>query len=123
MDWADRWLESNEFALVKSEITQLKAESLAKNTVVDKSLQSEYAVNILEQLRIVFFRTTLSFWRNPNYGFTRLFNHLSISLGVHSLKISSFEWILTIILSSQPSVLHSSTWRTRLLDFSIEYSS
>jgi ABC-type multidrug transport system permease subunit len=34
----------------------------------------------MHQLKIVQARTNLSFWRSPNYGFTRLFNHVIIAL-------------------------------------------
>lgn len=83
MDWADRWLESKEFALVKSEIIELKAKSLANApTVASESRQAEYATSFLYQLSTVSSRTHLAFYRDPQYGFTRLFNHISISLAL-----------------------------------------
>jgi ATP-binding cassette subfamily G (WHITE) protein 2 (SNQ2) len=35
----------------------------------------EYATPLLHQFMVVQRRTNLAFWRSPNYGFTRLFNH------------------------------------------------
>ena len=36
----------------------------------------------MTQIKVVGKRTTLSFWRNPDYGLTRLLNHISIALFV-----------------------------------------
>ncbi|GAA6026255.1 hypothetical protein JCM10207_007194, partial [Rhodosporidiobolus poonsookiae] len=40
------------------------------------------AVPFLPQLSVVINRTFLAFYRSPDYGFTRLFNHISIALCV-----------------------------------------
>lgn len=32
------------------------------------------------QLKVVVTRTFLAFWRSPDYGFTRLFQHIAIAL-------------------------------------------
>ncbi|GAA5916936.1 hypothetical protein JCM6882_003833 [Rhodosporidiobolus microsporus] len=81
-DWADVWLDSPEFDTVKQEIGQLKQEGLAMPESDDPSLEKEYATPFWHQLTVVSQRTFLSFYRSPDYGFTRLFNHISIALVV-----------------------------------------
>lgn len=41
------------------------------------------------QLKVVVARAFLAFWRSPDYGFTRLFQHISIALVV-GLTVSAF---------------------------------
>ncbi|KAK9775327.1 putative ABC-2 type transporter-domain-containing protein [Seiridium cardinale] len=77
-DWADIWKDSPELANVKDTISQLK-ESRGTQTF-DPALQREFASPLPHQLKIVINRTNLSFWRSPNYLFTRLFNHFIIAL-------------------------------------------
>ncbi|GAA6043179.1 hypothetical protein JCM8097_008713 [Rhodosporidiobolus ruineniae] len=81
-DWADIWNDSPEFDTVKREIAQLKEEGLAMPESTDPSLKKEYATSFMHQLRVVSRRTFLAFYRSPDYGFTRLFNHISIALCV-----------------------------------------
>ncbi|GAA6062867.1 hypothetical protein JCM10212_000789 [Sporobolomyces blumeae] len=76
-DWADLWLESRQFAQVKQEIAEIKQRGT--DTKFDDH-QSGYATSFLTQLRFVSERTFKAFYRSPDYGFTRLFNHISISL-------------------------------------------
>ncbi|CAH7685997.1 ABC-2 type transporter-domain-containing protein [Phakopsora pachyrhizi] len=80
-DWADRWLESPEHAENCREIERLNEESarLFANEV-DDSGELQYATPFMYQLKTVVNRTNLSFYRNSNYEFTRLFNHVIISL-------------------------------------------
>lgn len=79
-DWADRWLESEDFAQVKREIAQIKEQSLAKEDVIDPDAKKQYAAPFMTQLRVVSRRTLTAFYRMPDYEFTRLFNHIAISL-------------------------------------------
>jgi ABC-type multidrug transport system ATPase subunit/ABC-type multidrug transport system permease subunit len=79
-DWADMWRESEELAWTKQEIIRMKAD---RTTQVSSALfteQQEYATPLWHQIKIVCKRQSLSFWRTPNYGFTRLFNHVIIAL-------------------------------------------
>ncbi|KAI9650107.1 ATP-binding cassette transporter snq2 [Ciborinia camelliae] len=79
-DWADIFADSPELANIKDRISQMKTRRLAEagnNTDVD---EREFATPLLHQLRIVQARTHLAFWRSPNYGFTRLFNHVVIAI-------------------------------------------
>ncbi|CAH7685999.1 ABC-2 type transporter-domain-containing protein [Phakopsora pachyrhizi] len=80
-DWADRWLESPEHAENCREIERLNEESarLFANEV-DDSGELQYATPFMYQLKTVVNRTNLSFYRNSNYEFTRLYNHVSIAL-------------------------------------------
>lgn len=76
-DWGDIWRDSDELKEVQDEIVRLKAERINDATKVD---DKEYATPLWYQVRIVNWRTQLAFWRSPNYGFTRLFNHVIIAL-------------------------------------------
>ncbi|KAA8576817.1 hypothetical protein EYC84_006868 [Monilinia fructicola] len=79
-DWADIFADSPELANIKDRISQMKAKRLAEvgsNTHVD---EREFATPLMHQLRVVQARTNLAFWRSPNYGFTRLFNHVIIAI-------------------------------------------
>lgn len=79
-DWADIWAESDEFAGVKEEIIQIKEERMRAVSDAAQTEQKEYATPLWHQIKVVNWRTQLSFWRTPNYGFTRLFNHFIIAL-------------------------------------------
>ncbi|ORY59909.1 pleiotropic drug resistance ABC transporter [Leucosporidium creatinivorum] len=81
-DWADLWLESPELVQVKEEIQALKAEGLAQPDDTDDGSHSQYATPFTTQMKVVGERTFTAFWRSPDYGFTRLFNHISIGLCV-----------------------------------------
>ncbi|PQE05366.1 ABC transporter protein [Rutstroemia sp. NJR-2017a BVV2] len=79
-DWADIFADSPELANIKDRITQMKAQRLqevGENIQVD---EREFATPLMHQLKIVQKRTNLAFWRSPNYGFTRLFNHVIIAI-------------------------------------------
>ncbi|KAJ8070212.1 hypothetical protein OCU04_000598 [Sclerotinia nivalis] len=79
-DWADIFADSPELANIKDRISQMKTERLAEagnNAPID---EREFATPLLHQLKIVQARTNLAFWRSPNYGFTRLFNHVIIAI-------------------------------------------
>jgi ATP-binding cassette subfamily G (WHITE) protein 2 (SNQ2) len=69
-DWADLYLESSLFKENKAEIQRLKEQSAAEFKE-DTTITSVYATPVSYQLRVVVKRTFLSFWRMPDYGFTR----------------------------------------------------
>lgn len=79
-DWADIWDESPELANVKDRISQFKEAGRKAASEVDASLQREYASPLWHQVKTVVKRTNISFWRSPNYLFTRVFNHVVIAL-------------------------------------------
>ncbi|EPE04970.1 brefeldin a resistance protein [Ophiostoma piceae UAMH 11346] len=102
-DWADLWLESPEFAQVKAEIEEIKALRVAAvnqekygtadpnslaltrtkstgNGNVRTAPQKEYASPFWHQVRIVVHRTNVALYREANYQFSRLFNHVVIAL-------------------------------------------
>ena len=79
-DWADIWEESPELANAKDAILQMKEERRGAGEQADPQLQKEYASPLLHQLKVVIHRTNLTFWRSPNYLYTRLFNHVAIAL-------------------------------------------
>lgn len=79
-DWGDIWRSSPELANVQEEIIKIKADRIQDVGSSPKVEQKEYATPLWHQLKIVSKRTHLSFWRSPNYGFTRFFNHVAIAL-------------------------------------------
>ncbi|KAL2760027.1 hypothetical protein ACRALDRAFT_1038837 [Sodiomyces alcalophilus JCM 7366] len=90
-DWADIWDESPELAKVKETISQIKEQRSAAVESVDPSLEKEYASPVLHQLKVVVARMNRSYWRSPNYLFTRLFNHVVVALitGLTYLNLDS----------------------------------
>lgn len=79
-DWGEIWRESDELANVKAEIVEMKAQRKREISSEPKLDEKEYASPLWHQIKIVSSRTHLAFWRSPNYGFTRLFNHVAIAL-------------------------------------------
>lgn len=79
-DWAELWNESSELANIKDKIQQMKAKRMSEVGSDHKTDEAEFATPLMHQLKIVQKRTNLSFWRTPNYGFTRLFNHIIIAI-------------------------------------------
>jgi ABC-type multidrug transport system ATPase subunit/ABC-type multidrug transport system permease subunit len=79
-DWADIFSDSPELANVKDRISQMKAKRLEEVGSHTKTDEKEYATPLMHQLKTVQKRTNLAFWRSPNYGFTRLFNHVIIAI-------------------------------------------
>lgn len=79
-DWGDIWQTSAELADTKETIRRIKDERIAEVGSNHKVDEEEYATPLWHQIKIVNKRTQLSFWRSPNYGFTRFFNHVSIAI-------------------------------------------
>ncbi|KAJ4377583.1 ATP-binding cassette transporter snq2 [Neocucurbitaria cava] len=79
-NWADVWADSEEFAEVKRHIVRVKEERVAEVGSTEPTEQKEFATPLSYQIKQVVRRQNLSFWRTPNYGFTRLFNHVIIAL-------------------------------------------
>lgn len=79
-DWADIFADSPELANIKDRISQFKNTRLAEVGGHVKTNEREFATPLWHQLKVVQARTNLSFWRSPNYGFTRLFNHVVIAI-------------------------------------------
>ncbi|KMW67656.1 hypothetical protein BDDG_12239 [Blastomyces dermatitidis ATCC 18188] len=78
-DWGDIWRDSHELVKVKEEIATMKAERIQSVQDETAELEKEYATPLLHQIKVVLKRTNLSFWRSPNYGFTRLFSHAALA--------------------------------------------
>ena len=85
-DWGEIWNGSEEFVRVKEVIKDLKKERLL--TATSQEGQTEYASPIWHQMKHVVKRQSISFWRTPNYGFTRFFNHVAHSLVVGLIFIN-----------------------------------
>lgn len=79
-DWSNVWVDSEEFALTKQEIVQIKETRMAEVGAAEPTVQKEYATPFWYQLKLVTKRMNLSFWRTPNYGFTRLLNHIILAM-------------------------------------------
>ena len=79
-DWADIWDDSPEFAETKATITSMKEKRIAAGKTAKPELEKEFASPFMHQLKLVINRTNVAYWRTPNYLFTRLFNHIVISL-------------------------------------------
>ncbi|GAB7347060.1 hypothetical protein MBLNU459_g3198t2 [Dothideomycetes sp. NU459] len=79
-DWGEIWRDSDELAETKAEIVRIKEERSREVGSMPQILQKEFATPLWHQLKIVVARTNRAFWRSPNYGFTRLFNHVALAL-------------------------------------------
>ncbi|CAE6385299.1 unnamed protein product [Rhizoctonia solani] len=79
-DWAELWRQSPNFEEVKSEIRRIRDEAAQYPPASDPKADQEYATPFFHQLKVVSERTLTSFWRQPDYGFTRLFTHGAIAL-------------------------------------------
>ncbi|KAK7623750.1 ABC-2 type transporter-domain-containing protein [Phyllosticta citricarpa] len=79
-DWADIWKESEEFAQVKRDIVRMKEERIAEVGSAPEVQQKEYATPLWYQIKRVSGRAQLSFWRTPNYGFTRFYSHAMVAV-------------------------------------------
>jgi ABC-type multidrug transport system ATPase subunit/ABC-type multidrug transport system permease subunit len=79
-DWGEIWRESDELATTKAEIIEMKATREREVAGAPRLDEREYASPLWHQIKVVSKRTHLAFWRSPNYGFTRLFNHVAIAL-------------------------------------------
>lgn len=80
MDWADIWAESPELAATKEAIIQMKRDRQGAAKDSNPELEKEYASPAMHQFKVVCRRMFRSFWRSPNYLFTRLFAHLVVAL-------------------------------------------
>lgn len=79
-DWGEIWNDSDEFAETKAAVTRIKEERLEAAKFEPKIEAQEYATPLWHQIKVVNKRQHKAFWRSPNYGFTRLFNHVIIAL-------------------------------------------
>ena len=66
-DWHDLWLKSPECAAAREEVEELHRKLASRPVTDDKELSGKYAANYLTQLKCVFGRTWLQFWRSPVY--------------------------------------------------------
>lgn len=79
-DWAEVWNESLEFDDTKRAIVEMKEERLHKVDSLPKLETKEYATPLWHQIKTVNKRQHKAFWRSPNYGFTRIYNHVAVAL-------------------------------------------
>ena len=91
-DWADIYLDSPLFRENLDEIARIKEQCAKDNVQVgSEGKATEYATPFMTQLKVVVKRTMISTWRQPDYQFTRLFEHAAISLisGLCFLNLSN----------------------------------
>ena len=102
-DWGEIWQNSPELANTKAEIAAIKEERIKAVGTNRKSNEKEYATPLWHQIKVVQARTHLAFWRSPDYGFTRIFNHVALALiaGLSYLQLdnsrSSLQYRVFII--------------------------
>ncbi|THH06687.1 hypothetical protein EW146_g9533 [Bondarzewia mesenterica] len=78
-DWKDIWLDSPECQRARAEIIDIKEKALARPQA-EKQAHSSYATSFYYQLQVVVARNSRALWRSPEYVFTRLFSHVTVSL-------------------------------------------
>lgn len=79
-DWGELWRESREFITIKERITEMKEQRIREIAMEPKLPDKEYASPLWHQIKVVSWRMHLSFWRTPQYGFTRWFNQIIIAV-------------------------------------------
>ncbi|EWY79905.1 hypothetical protein FOYG_16970 [Fusarium oxysporum NRRL 32931] len=79
-DWAKVWKDSLEFIHVKQTITRLREERSKAGQTQNSKDAKEYASPFRYQLQVVTARMMRTFWRSPNYLFTRLANHIAFGV-------------------------------------------
>ena len=79
-DWGEIWRNSPELEATKQEIVALKRERIENVGAHVKHDEKEYATPLWHQIKVVNNRTQRAFYRSPNYGFTRLFNHVVLAI-------------------------------------------
>ncbi|KAF9512472.1 hypothetical protein BS47DRAFT_1363141 [Hydnum rufescens UP504] len=114
-DWAEIYLDSPEFEENKRMIEKIKSDGLASNHEEEGPavVRTEYATPWLYQLKIVTLRTFRSFWRQADYGFTRLFSHGIIALLValtfldlaHNVAALQFRVFVIFFASILPAII------------------
>lgn len=79
-DWGEIWRESPELEAIKQRIVDMKERRIKEIAAEPKLPDKEYASPLWHQMKVVSWRTHLSFWRTPQYGFTRWFNQIIIAI-------------------------------------------
>jgi len=108
-DWGDIWRTSPELGMLKEEIVKIKenrVQTVRRNSNPNvRKAEKEYASPLWHQIKVVGRRTHLTFWRSPNYGFTRLFTHIVIAVltGLAFLQLddsrSSLQYRIFVIFN------------------------
>lgn len=79
--WSELYKESDLFQHNLAEIEKIKQESSSSTSQgSEQSHKTEYATPFVYQVKTVLHRALLSTWRQPDYQFTRLFQHAAIAL-------------------------------------------
>jgi len=79
-DWGEIWNESEELDETKEVILRIKEDRMREVAGQPAVEQKEYATPLWHQIKVVTKRQLKAFYRSPNYGFTRLINHVIIAL-------------------------------------------
>ncbi|KAK0545285.1 ATP-binding cassette transporter snq2 [Tilletia horrida] len=78
-DWADIYKDSELYQKNLAKISEIKERCKDKPLELDGA-DKEYATPYMTQLQLVLKRALVSSWRQPDYQFTRLFQHAAIAL-------------------------------------------
>ncbi|XBW35912.1 hypothetical protein QEN19_001487 [Hanseniaspora menglaensis] len=81
-DWAQTWRESPEHASAIEELDALNASLSSKAQTEDPELLTTYAASAWVQLKTVFWRTNIQFWRAPVYLRAKFFECVMCALFV-----------------------------------------
>jgi ATP-binding cassette subfamily G (WHITE) protein 2 (SNQ2) len=89
-DWANVWRESPEATKIKADINHLQRSPTGTGANFTQS-GGEYSTSFIFQTFLVCKRTTLAYYRSPNYGYTRVINHILVALwnGLFFLNIGN----------------------------------
>ena len=111
-DWYDIWRQSPEYAVLTAEISQLHRElALLPDNNVDKNLKNKFAAGYFTQLKLVYLRTVIQFWRTPTYILAKFvlmiigglfigFTFWSIDNSLSGMQNAMFAIFLVQVLSS-----------------------
>lgn len=81
-DWVQIWRGSPEADLIRQEIEDVKAKSLQSDSFEHGDVPREFATSKGYQLKQLYVRFTIIFWRNPSYNVGRVLQSLLVGLVV-----------------------------------------
>lgn len=105
-DWGEIWNESDELRDTKEMILRIKSDRTRTVDSEQRIEAKEFATPLWHQIKVVNKRQHKAFWRSPNYGFTRLFNHAMIAIltGLMFLQLddsrSSLQYRIFVIFQT-----------------------
>ncbi|KAJ3023036.1 hypothetical protein HKX48_004518 [Thoreauomyces humboldtii] len=137
-NWPDMWRSSPEYESMYKEIDLIR--TMGDSGAVDvsesskagtrKSRKTQFSVPFMTQLRVVWSRMILSYWRNPSYNFGRIISQVLASLLIGftfyqlgntsgDLQNKVFAIFMSMIIGAllinlvQPNYINNRSWFTR----------